>query len=415
MKEEIKCAVGILKEVYSSGAYLKIALGSAKMKVSAQLVTKICYGTVDNDIYEEYHISKLANHKVKITEKIILKIGIYCIKFLQVKDYAVTNACVEAAKEVGKKASAGFINAVLRRYIREREQRDAENDFLLRYSYPESIYKELVKDYGEKIARETVSFDRAYSFVRFKDEIDGEEYLKALSAVHEKTAVKGLFKVERFGAEEGFYRGDYTFQSIGSAAICEMIEGGFSLLDACAAPGGKSVNLSRKFNEVTACDLHSHRVNLIKSYADRMGAENITALKQDMTKEVAEWSDKFDAVLCDVPCSGSGVLKENPDIKLRFNIEEIESLCATQLKILGMCGKYVKPGGTLYYSTCSLFKRENEEVAKKFLDSNKDFVHIKDYSASPIRGIEGDLGIQFLPQMSEGAGFYFCKFKKECR
>ena len=185
--------------------------------------------------------------------------------------------------------------------------------------------------------------------------------------------------------------------------------GGESLLDTCAAPGGKSVLLSEKFNKVVATELHPHRAELIKAYAERMHVDNIRVLVADASV-YNEALGKYSKVLCDVPCSGYGTIKSNPDIKLNKSEEGIKSLSAVQYTILENCSKYVEEGGELIYSTCSLFDDENDGIICKFLENNSDFEI--DYVTHKLDGVQKKYGFQFLPDVSYGVGFYVCKMKK---
>lgn len=182
-----------------------------------------------------------------------------------------------------------------------------------------------------------------------------------------------MYLFEHFSRDEGYDAGDYTFQSVGSAAICDVIEPCGELLDACAAPGGKSVLLSKKCGRVTAFELHAHRAELIRLYRERMGAKNVFERQHDSSVFCPEYEEKFDGVLCDVPCSGFGTVSENPDIKLFRKETDMVSLKETQGKILSACSRYVKAGGTLYYSTCSVFGEENDEIVREFLNANPNF------------------------------------------
>ncbi|MDE6850485.1 MAG: 16S rRNA (cytosine(967)-C(5))-methyltransferase, partial [Clostridia bacterium] len=183
------------------------------------------------------------------------------------------------------------------------------------------------------------------------------------------------------------------------------------ILDACAAPGGKSVALSKKCKQVIACELHEHRTQLIRDYAQRMGAENVTAVTADSSVFNKEFENAFDAVLCDVPCSGTGVTGENPDIKLNRREEDIPSLNKIQSAILNNCARYVKSGGALYYSTCSVLPEENDSIAVGFLQSHPDF-ELK-IPSSPLAHKQTAYGLQFLPHLSLGAGFYLTAFIKK--
>ena len=255
-----------------------------------------------------------------------------------------------------------------------------------------------------------MSADTERTSVRFNDGIDGEKYLSDRRWSYEKTPFDNCFFVKGFKRDEDFDNGVYTFQSIGSVAICDVVGRGGNLLDACAAPGGKSVNLADKFDKITACDVHEHRVNLIKEYAGRMGKTNITAINKDSSVFDENSVEKFDTVLCDVPCSGTGVLKDNPDIKLNRTSEKVKELNITQDKILSVCSKYVKKGGYLVYSTCSVLKSENQDIIKKFLTENADFKEVTIDSPLPHERIE--VGLNFFPDISYGAGFFVCKLQK---
>ena len=231
--------------------------------------------------------------------------------------------------------------------------------------------------------------------------------------MHTDTPFKGVHIFKNFVRDERFLSGDYTFQSVGSVAICNLIAPCEKLLDACAAPGGKSVLLSKKCKEVTASELHPHRVELINSYTSRMHVENVTAVQADSTVFNPEFDGAYDAVLCDVPCSGTGVINENPDIKLFRKEEDIASLNKTQLAILENCSRYVKAGGTLYYSTCSVLPEENDSIVYSFLQKHPEYALT--IPESPLAHRITKFGLQFLPHISIGAGFFVTRFIKEKR
>ncbi len=168
--------------------------------------------------------------------------------------------------------------------------------------------------------------------------------------------------------------------------------------------------LSKSFKSVTACELHPHRVELINAYCSRMGAENVAAVQADSSVFNTEYADKFDAVLCDAPCSGTGVINENPDIKLFRKESDIKELTAIQLKILDNCCRYLKSSGILFYSTCSVLPEENDSVAHDFLQLHPEYALVK--PQSPLGGKQTSYGLQFLPHLSMGAGFFITAFKK---
>ncbi len=406
-------AYNVLTNVYQKGTFLKQSLSDTLVRESTRPhLNKLCYGVLDKDIYLSYVLDRLCSKSPKLPVKIILKIGLYSLIFLKTAPYAVTDTCVELAKKLGKGGTSGFINAVLRNYIRNGVEIEEKGiKFLsVKYSYPEFLVKKLVDDYGLELTEKIISYDEESAFIRFNTGINGEEYLINNGISYEKTPFEDTFKVKNFKMNEDFQMGVYTFQSIGSVAICDLIDGGDILLDACSAPGGKAVNLSSKFNKVMATELHAHRVELIKSYARRMGKENVLAFNNDSTVFNSEYENKFSAVLCDAPCSGTGVIKENPDIKLNRKENNIVELNKTQEKLLKNLAKYVKVGGYLYYSTCSILKDENDNVIKRFLNDNDGFICEK--VKSKLTAYESLYGLTFLPHISSSAGFYFCKLKR---
>ena len=454
----------ILNKVYGEKAFLKQAIKSEIIEpINRAAVIKICYGVLDEDIALGYYVSLLCDKNPKLPVRIILKISLYNIIYLNKAPYAVTNSAVELLKKLGKGGASGFLNAVLRKFVSSRDKfaLPCGNDVksvAIRYSYPEFLVKELINDYGVKTAEQIMGFKNPRTFLRFNTDEDGEKYLTEKGLGYEKLPFKGSFALKNFVRDDKFFDGLYTFQSVGSVAVAETVGSGENLLDCCAAPGGKSVLLSQKFKSVTACDIHPHRVELIKDYCARMNAANVTAVQKDATEFCEEFYEKFDAVLCDCPCSGTGVIPENPDIKLNRESDSINELCDLQVKILKNCFKYVKKGGYLYYSTCSVLRRENDGSVLKFLSEingthpeksgakpeinygenalnesaqNKNAQNgsaKRDESAqrnknlqkraeikqitSPLNHVKTECGLQFLPQISAGAGFYVCKILK---
>lgn len=400
----------ILSEVYKNGSYLKQAVNSVEIEeINRAKTTKICYGVLDKDIELSYYLSYLCPKPPKTSVKILLKIAIYCLKYLEKKPYAVIDATVELSKKLGKGANAGFINAVLRKYINSNipMPKDEIQYLSVKYSYPQFAVKKLKEYYGD-MTEDIISFNDLTTFVRFKDNFDGENYLTERGIYYKKTPFGNLFSVKNMRLDEDFYKGIYTFQSIGSVAICNVVQSNGYIFDACAAPGGKSVLLSERCTDVTSCEIHEHRLSLIQSYVKRMAVNNVTPVLADSSVFNADFEDKFDAVLCDVPCSGYGTLSNNPDIKLK-NIE-FGQLNDLQYAIIENCSKYVKSGGELIYSTCTVFKEENDFIIKKFLNNHKEF--LLEMIDSPLNCLKTGYGLQFLPHISCGVGFFVCKLRK---
>ncbi len=404
----------ILSKVYVGGAFIKQAMTETSIEErNRPKITKICYGVLDKDVTLEYYISVLCKKSPKRSVKIFLKIGMYSIKYLENPPYAVVDNLVKLMKKMGKNGVSGFVNSFLRKFSScEIEMPKDEIKYLsVLYSYPEFAARRLISDYGRLAAEKIMGADTERTTLRFNIGVNGEDYLSAIGANYEKTPFENVFMANAFKRNSDYDDGVYTFQSIGSVAICEMVGEGERLLDACAAPGGKSVNLSDKFKEVISCDIHPHRVELVRLYAQRMKKTNISAICANSAEFNAEFKEGFDCVLLDAPCSGYGVIKDNPDIKLRRTENDVKELALLQSEIINNVSKYVKKGGTLCYSTCSIFKEENEKVCEKFLSENADFEEVK--TDSPLPHLKLKRGVAFLPHISLGAGFYFCKFVKK--
>ncbi len=396
----------VLSKVYKDGAYLKQAIFSVPIEpLNKARTVKICYGVMEKDIFLDAVIAENVQRQPKSAIKIILKIAVYMLEFLGKRDYMVVDYAVELTKKTGKEGAAGFVNAFLRSYKLPRVPESADARLSLEYSAPLWLVKKLKRSYkGE--AEKILGAESLGVCVRF--ERNCEKYLEK---PHTDTPFKDVYIFKNFTRDEGFFAGDYTFQSVGSAAICNAVPPGKNLLDACAAPGGKSVLLSKKFESVTSCELHAHRAALIEEYARRMGVNNVRVMHTDSAVFNPDFQEKFDAVLVDAPCSGTGVINENPDIKFFRKESDVENLSRVQLEILLNCARYVKTGGSLYYSTCSVLPEENDSVAYEFLRANSGFE--LDIPDSPLGHAVTKFGLQFLPHISLGAGFFLTRFLKK--
>ena len=341
----------------------------------------------------------------------IYKISMYMIKYLEKKPYFVVENAVELTKKLGKAGASGFVNAFLRKFTGAEIPlpKDETERLSVKYSYPIFAVKYLIKDYGKERAEQILSSVFPDNTLCFYG-LNGKDYLNERGVAFSDTTFDNVFTVKNFTRNEDYDKGLYTYQALGSVAICEEVDPCETLFDCCAAPGGKSVRLSYKCGNVLSADIHPHRVELVKDYAFRMGRTNITTIVCDSTEYRKEYEKSFSAVLCDAPCSGFGVVNDDPDIKLNRTESDIYTLCDLQLKILENVCNYVKVGGYLYYSTCSLFKRENIDIVNAFLSKHDNFEIIPVNSPLPHTDICGTN--QFLPDISGGNGFYLAKLKR---
>ncbi|MBQ8885532.1 MAG: methyltransferase domain-containing protein [Clostridia bacterium] len=399
----------ILTKIYSDGAHVKQAISDTYIEeLNRGRTVRIVYGVLENDGYFDFCIRHYAPKAPKLAVRTILKIALYMLLFMDKKRYMVTDCAVELCKKLGKGGVAGFVNAFLRKFKKEEVDGalpKGDEGVSIACSYPLYAYKMLKEEYGAR-AKAIASAKSKGITVRFKK--NEERYL---SAKHIETPFEHVKIFENFVRGDGFFDGDYTFQSVGSVAICAAVEPCESLLDACAAPGGKSVLLAEKCGSVTSFELHEHRVALIRAYKERMGVSNVSERQKDSSVFDSAYAEKFDGVLCDVPCSGFGTVSENPDIKLFRKETDFLSLREAQSKILNACSKYVKKGGALYYSTCSVFRRENDEIVRAFLKQNPEFISVP--VQSPLPHEQKEFGLQFLPDEAFGAGFYVSKLLRK--
>ena len=396
----------ILTKIYSEGAHLKIALSETPIEEFQRARTvKTVYGVLENDGWFSLCIRAFADKNPKQSVRILLKISLYFLLVLKKPRYMVTDTAVDLCKRLGKGGMAGFVNAFLRKFDEGKVVLPSGLEGLqIKSNFPRFAVEKISERYGDRA--ESILLARSCGVtVRF---VRGEE--NYLNRPHTDTPFPHVYIFPNFTRDDGFFAGDYTFQSVGSVAICSVVEPCGKLLDACAAPGGKSVLLSEKCKEITACDLHSHRVELIKAYCARMGVISVLPMQADSACFRAEWEGAFDGVLCDAPCSGLGTVAENPDLPLRKTEESFAELLAVQRAILNNCARYVKAGGFLYYSTCSVLEEENDGAVRAFLRENPRFEAVS--AECPLPHERTAYGLQFLPDAAYGAGFYVCKMRR---
>ena len=402
----------ILNKVYGEGAYLKQAILNTFIEEKNRSATvKTVYGVLDKDIELSYYLRSLTEKTPKLAIRTILKIAMYAIKYLDKHAYAVTQNAVELTKKLGKGGAAGFVNAFLRKFsASDIPLPENETEYLsVKYSFPEFAVKELLLNYGKEKTVSILGAEDERNCVCFYGSV-GLQYLNSIGISGEATPFNNVYLTKKFIRNGDYDNGLYTFQSLGSVAICEVIDKGGKLLDCCAAPGGKSVRLSYKFDEVYSWDVHPHRVTLINEYKERMNRNNIFTEVKDASRFDEKYVSFFDAVLCDAPCSGLGVTCGNPDIKIRRKTEDVFELTKIQISILKNVSRYVAPGGFLYYSTCSILYRENIEIINKFMSDIKNFEMVE--TDSPIPHLKVGKALQFLPDTSFGNGYFVAKLKR---
>ena len=410
-------ALEALMDVQISEAYAGLALTNriAAARLSAldrRLMTELFYGVLENRIHLDFILSKYMERLCEDDVTLqILRMGVYQLIFMdKIPDNAVCNDAVELTKRFRRTSMGGLVNAVLRSIIRDRSRivypEGKTEELSIRYSFPKWLVEKLSADFGTEFAESLISFRDKNHYVTIRPNltrISGEKfesYLTEQGFEWEKSLVPNAYRIKGgFVAQHvGFKTGMYSVIGEASmlAAMAVGVKPGQQVLDCCAAPGGKTCCMAEMMNgtgRVYGWDLHDHRVSLIMGAAKRLGLDNIRTRVQDARDLVEEQTERMDCVLVDAPCSGMGDYLSKPDIKYNITAEGIASLHETQTAILDTCCKYVKPGGTLVYSTCTLFREENEESVREFLAKHPDFT---------LKGLEKALPEAFAGKVKDG-------------
>lgn len=405
-------AYRLLVNVFQNGAYGSIELNTVLNEISdvkdRAYVTCLFYGVLEKSVQFDYFISKLTQKKSKMSVIVLLKMGFYQILYMNTPDYAAINNCVELCKKIGKDGVKGFVNAVLRA-VKTVDFPDKKNGisayYSVIYSVPEWIIKKLLSDYDEAFVENYYGtvLDKRTHIRNNSLKIDKESLLKLLKNKEETSSGIYVDSNELKGIDKSLYTIQSLASQLASRFYAEGEKDGVDMLDLCAAPGGKSVYFFELIKaNVIACDLHQNRVDLIKGYVKRMGA-TISAMKNDALIFNKDFEDRFDCVICDVPCSGLGVTSSKPDIFLNRKPSDIADLTKVQYEILDNAAKYVKVGGHLNYSTCTIIKDENEAIIKQFLQEHSNFKLVK----STMTDINGYF--RLYPHTNKTDGFFAAK------
>ncbi|MEG1613553.1 MAG: 16S rRNA (cytosine(967)-C(5))-methyltransferase RsmB [Clostridia bacterium] len=412
-----------LLKIYRDKAFSSITLYRAlENEENADLIHKIVLGVLDQNIELEYIIKQLVKKPTQNSVEVILKIGIYCLKHLNgVPDYAVVNNCIELTKSIGKQAVSSFVNGVLRsaqrgEYTSLPDESDVLYYFSIKYSKPIWLVEKLLSDYGKEATENIISV-KPYelSHIRpnkqFISLIELENYLKSFKIEYFTSPSQGFLVRVTPDIKKLFKAGKITYQSITSMFTVKALDvhNRQNVLDICSAPGGKAMLIAEQNpnGTVTACDLYEHRIELVSSYAKRMAIKNVETKIMDATIFEPKFVERFDRVLVDAPCSALGVIRKQPDILLNRLPSDILILQDLQKRILANASRYVKRGGVLVYSTCTITKEENIMVVEDFLAKNPEF------SLSKIDlNYDNDGYIQFLPAGAVD-GFFIARFIKK--
>lgn len=436
MKNSREVAFDVLRKVLIEDAYSNLALDNAVKennlsKLDSAFCTALVYGVLERLLTIDYIIRKRSSvpfRKIEESTLIILRMGIYQILYMdKVPDSAAVNECVNLAKKKKLFKSSGFINGMLRAFIRDDnklilpDEKDKTKHLSVKYSCPEYLVSLWLKAYKEDI---TVSIleslcGRPPLCIHINTLLtDTDSLIKNLSEegveVEVSQVCKNMLRVKNTGAVDklkAYSLGEFFVQDTASAICAEIASpnAGDTVYDVCSAPGGKTfamaINMENK-GAIKSFDLHPHKIKLIESGAKRLEVSIVDASIRDAATD-DKLTDKADVVLCDVPCSGFGILRRKPEIRYKKS-EDYLNLPPLQLQILENSAKLVKNGGRLVYSTCTLNPSENSEVVLKFLSCHPEFslVPIENTVNSKNRINEPDGMLTLFPDKDSNDGFF---------
>lgn len=432
-----QAAFSILLKIEKDKAYSNIALDSAVRAYSLDstdcaFISRLVYGVTERKITLDYVFSQFLKQPIKKLKPevlVILRLGTYQILFMdKIPDSAAVNESVLLSKSNKCEFASGMINAILRKVVNNGkeilEALKGEERISVLYSAPLELVKFLKYHYGENNAEAILkaSVEPKEITIRVNTlkitEDDLIEKLNKSSIKAEKATLKNALTIFTKGAVyelEEYKQGLFYVEDISSQlCVSELdLKENYKLIDVCSAPGGKSFTASQYMNNtgvIYSCDIHPHRVELIKSGVERLGLKNIKPTLSDATVFNDEFTDA-DAVLCDVPCSGLGIIGKKPEIKYK-SLDDTKELIPIQKQILCTASQYVKSGGVLVYSTCSVNPNENRKVCDWFLKENPDFKSVKVAPKIERCIDEGDY-LTLTPHINNCDGFFIAKFIKK--
>ena len=420
-----------------SDAILKKQLAGAALDArDSALATRLCFGVLQNRLLLDFYLSHFSNMPLKRMENRVvqvLRLGAYQLLFLdKVPHSAAVNSAVELTRKHCKNPrAAGMVNGILRSLERNLDhlpaipQEDPAAALSLQTSHPEWLVRSFLELLGPEEAplllKANNSQPPASAMVNTQKTTAQE-----LSAVLEGEGIETklhpwladclvLSRTGNLEKSSAFQRGLFYIQDPASrlAAAALAPEPGMRVLDCCAAPGGKSFAAAiamENRGEVVSCDLHPHKKKLIQAGADRLGLTCVTPMTADGRVFRPEWEGAFDRVLVDAPCSGLGVIRKKPDIREK-DPEALTRLPQVQRAILDTAARYVKPGGVLVYSTCTLLPRENEGVVRGFLEGEPHYKQNPFTLPGPIGRAEGM--VTLWPHRHGTDGFFIAKLRRE--
>ena len=415
---------------WSDGFLKKILRTAGLDSRDAALTTRLCFGVLQNRLLLDYYLGKLSTVKLEKMEPAVrnaLRLGAYQVLFLdRVPDHAAVSEAVDLARKGSKNPrSAGLVNGVLRSLVRQKDSLEPPEDPAVRYSHPQWLADLFTRRLGREEAAALMAANNGEPPTCAQvntTKATVEEVTDSLRAegveVQPHPWLPNCLLLSHTGSLEelaAFREGLFYIQDAAAklAVLAADPREGMDVLDACAAPGGKSFAAAIAMwgeGKVVSCDIHPHKMDLIQAGAKRLGLDCITAEVLDGRECKEEFLDGFDLVLADVPCSGLGIIRKKPDIRYK-DPKPLEGLPRVQKAILDNVCRYVRPGGVLLYATCTLLERENEDVVQAFLDKHKDFTLERFQVPGDFEGAREGM-VTCWPHRHGTDGFFFAKLRR---
>ncbi len=433
---DIKYIVKSIEQIMLKNGYSTIVinrvLASANLSLRDEKTHRnTVLGVVENWLYLDYLLSLYVNKKVRGALKCFLMAGLYELHFTSGRQpHVVVNRYVDTAK-VDFPKNEKFVNAILRRSLRETPDLTTlslNKQLSLRYSFPEWLIELWRRQYGLDVCRAMMacSLEQRGVFLRVNtNQISRDTLLADLQSlgVSAKSAIlPNAIAVTNFGDNRltdlvSFNSGHFTVQDLSAMLVGHLAaaKAGDKVLDLCSAPGGKAFDLAERIGskgELIACDIHAHKLKLIKSSAKRLRLNNIKVELSDALQYRADFAECFDIVLLDAPCSGLGTIGKKPEIKYRKSVEDIKKLSIIQQKMLEQAANYVKIGGNLVYSTCTLNKSENSGQIIAFLKSQHNFSLVPPSQLTDVAVPTKNDMVEIIPHEGWSDGFFIAVLKR---
>lgn len=432
-------ALKVLTQMKSSGAWADAALNAEITRdglspQDAALATRLVYGVLQNRMLLDHWLSAYCSQKLDHLQPPladILRLGAYQIVLMdKIPDSAAVNESVNLAKTFGRAKASGLVNAVLRKIVQNRDalppvpEKDAVQYLSLTYSHPKWLVKRLLALLGREEAEaflradnETAPMTVQVNTLKTDPEALSRELEEAGVSVRPHAFVPGCLELGGTGnltRLSAFREGRFLVQDPAARLVTAAsgVRPGMRMIDVCAAPGGKTFSAAiamENRGSILSCDLYENKLRRILDGATRLGISCVETAATDGRLMHPEWKESADLVLVDAPCSGLGIIRKKPEIRYK-TADELFSLPMVQSAILSNAADYVKPGGTLVYSTCTILPEENEHITDAFLAEHPEFQRETFCLPEPLGQIDGQ--ITLWPQRHQVDGFYICRMTK---